>query len=134
MKNKGYLENIKNLEKLSEKGKETLFFLLPEENHNKNLSVFIVSDDINIFSRIKQLINFRVDENFYALSVAFVTKEGESSYTLTRSRMAYDKSRIYSWIRRVARKQESEVTGLRLGLKRNEDDSCWKYLVVMNVF
>lgn len=132
MKNKDYLENVKNVEKLSEKGKEALSFLLLED---KELSVLIVSDDVNIFTKIRQVIKLRVDENFYALSVAFVTKEGESSYTLTHSRMAYDKSRIYLWVKRVAKKlRESEIVGLRLGMKKNENDSNWNYFVVMNVF
>lgn len=133
MKNKDYLKNV---EKLSEKGREALFFLLPEESgEDKNLSVFIISDDVNIFSMMRQLVNIKVDEkSFYALSVAFVTQSDKSSYSITSSRMAYDKRKIYSWVRRVARKQESEIIGLRLGIKKNEDDSCWNYLVVMNIF
>lgn len=136
MKNKGCIENIKNVENLSEKGKEVLSVLLPKENvEEKDLSVFFVSDNDNVLSKIRQLVNLRVDEDFYALSVAFVTENGLSSYTVTHSRMAYPKSRVYSWVKRVAKLQnKSDIIGLRLGMRKNKDNSCWNYFVVMKIF
>lgn len=131
-----------NSDKLSERGDNALFFLLPcNEPIKYDTNIAIISDGVDILERLRNLVStsFVSNSDYYALNVTFITKEGEElrcSNEMTFSRYAYSKYGTFVWLRRFIKKRigKSEIVGLRLGMRKKTKDSFnWSYFIVLKI-